>query len=375
VIENQVVVFTGLDQVDDLRDMGPHALVEAVNVVVGTGGVISTRPGYKKVSADLSIVAAHKDMILYSSGMLAKLPNYGELLGFVRGTQLVTTEVAGVTIVSTESDIGFMGPEFTPFPRVAQHRVYIGAGKKEASSYRIMVSIVKEYSDLEYSLPSEAEAFEVAEGGSLTVEVTDGIRTHVYLSAPDGEELYFYGVVTSSLKIVGKAYSVELIHPLGRQFLAPMPPGDIIASVLGYLVSTQGSSMCVSEPLDYRVYDPASSIFTFPDYITMVGVVGKSIYIGTTSELYHMSGSSPAEWALTCIHSMGVVARSEMTVRMRLPKDPSDSHCLVFTLNNGTTMAGFEGGSVRNLTEYEVLPGKLPINGVHLMDTIYYFTY
>jgi hypothetical protein len=165
------------------------------------------------------------------------------------------------------------------------------------------------------------------------------------------------------------------MHPIDRQLLLPMPPGDVIASVLGYLISTQGPTMYVSEPLDFKVYDPISSIFSFPNFITMVGVVGKTIYVGTTEELYHIAGSSPADWVVTCIHSMGVVARSDMTVRMRLPKDPADSYCLVFTLNNGTTVAGFEGGSIRNLTEYEVLPGVLPINGVHLMDTIYYFTY
>lgn len=288
------------------------------------------------------------------------------------GTQIAVGLAAGRTIVSTEIEIGFLDPAFRPFAQQASLELSVeGVGRGPG----ILVAVVEEYTELEYSLPSPVESVELPEEGSLHIKVKSGVPTQVYLSAPDGEELFHYRTITEDLVISGSSYSVDLFHPLERQFLYPLPPGDLLVGVFGRLISVRGSEMYVSEPFDPSAYDPQQGVLNFPDHISMVGVVGKTVFVGTSNELYFITGNGPEEWVLTCIHNIGVIAKSEVNTRMRLPNDEVDVDCLVFSLANGTTVAGFDGGGIRNLTEGEVLPGKLLVNGAHMMGSIYYFTH
>ena len=362
--EERVSGFKGLDNIQDPHTIGTDAASVLTNLLVSCTGTLNTRPGYKELYTN-TFTAAHNDLAI-SEGNLCRVGSSGvEVLGSITGTQLRSTSGQGRTFVSTEDYIGVLDPELRKLRGRSKARIIVDSGQLAKGLY--LVATVDEG----VYLPSEISTVDVPDMGGILVVPTNGLAAEVYVSGPDGTELYFHSVVKSTGGLITSASSLG--HPIARQYLATMPPGVVLSEVGGSLVTAIGNQVTCSMPLDYEAYDPMSGVFTFPDAVTMVEECIPGItYIGTTRELYLVRGKTPEEWSLSRIDSRGVLINSAVKMRVKLPKSPAEETVVLFTLVDGTIVAGRNNEETVNITEQLVQDIKTTAHGAIVLGGINY---
>jgi hypothetical protein len=223
-------------------------------------------------------------------------------------------------------------------------------------------------------LPSQVVTVDVPESGGILVAPVGGRSTEVYVSVADGTELFFHSIVPSS---GGTISTTNLLgHPLARQYLFPMIPGTVISEVGGSLVTAIGNYVTCSMPLDYEAYDPMGGVFLFPNAVTMVEECTLGFtYIGTTAELYLARGESPEVWVISLITSVGVLINSAARTRVKLPKSPEEETVVLFTLTDGSVVAGRNNGETVNMTERVVQNLSTMAHGATILSGIHYTIY
>ena len=365
--EARVSVFKGLDNIQDPHGIGTDTASTLTNLLASSEGVLHTRPGYKELYAGI-FTAAHGNLAI-SGGQLVRVSSVEiEVLGPITGTQLRSTSSQGRTFVSTEDYIGVLDPELRPLRTRSEMRVVIHEGALQKGLY--LVATVDEGG----YLPSQIIGASLEDIGSILVVPTGGRPAEVYMSVADGTELFFHSTVPASGGVITS--TTGLAHPIQRQYLLPMPPGVVLSEVGGSLVTAIGNYVTCSMPLDYEAYDPASGVFLFPNAVTMVEECVPGVtYIGTSKELYLARGKTPEDWAISLITPVGVLANSAVKMRVKLPKSPVEETVVLFTLTDGSVVAGRNNEETVNMTEQVVQELKTTAHGAIVLGGVNYTIY
>ncbi len=367
--EARVSNIKGLDNIQDPHNIGTDMASVLTNFLISSEGVLHTRPGYKSLY-EVPITAACGDLAI-SGGHLVRVSSGGlEDLGVMPGTVLRSTSSQGRTFVSSEDFIGVVGTELREVMPRTGIRVIPTEGTFPKGTY--MFSAV---GDGGY-LPSPVVSVQLdAPGGFLVVPETRGrVPAELYMTVSDGTELFFAVKIPSTGATIGD--SISLSHPLLRQYLNPMPPGVVLSEVGGSLITAMGANITCSAPLDYEAYDPMKGVYTFPNEVTMVEECTLGVtYIGTTKELYLAKGASPEDWVLSVITPVGVVANSAVKMRVKLPSSPAEETVVIFTLADGSVVAGRNNEETVNLTEQKVQALKTTAHGAIVLDDVNYTIY
>lgn len=362
--EERVSGFKGLDNIQDPHAIGTDTASTLVNLLVDSSGSLYTRPGYKVIYAGTFDSACGN--LAISGGSLVRVTSTGiENLGPISGTQLRVTDKQGRTFVSTENFLGVLDPSLREVRPRSEVQVLASEGSYSAGTYLFATA------DIEGYLPSPMTMVVLEAPGGFLISPRGGRPTELYMSIADGTELYYH----STIPATGTTLVAEgsLGHPVQRQYLEPMVPGVVLTEVGGSLITALGNDIVCSEPLDYEAYNPMRGVFTFSHAVTMVEecVLGIT-YIGTTKELYIARGETPETWVISLLTPVGVVQNSAVTTRVKLPKSPEEEIVVLFTLMDGSIVAGRNNGETVNLTEQSVAELKCAAHGAVILDGINY---
>lgn len=128
--------------------------------------------------------------------------------------------------------------------------------------------------------------------GPLGVEVA---KVNVYCSAANGDVLFRIAQLQpgiSSFKLLVASFEGAR---LATQFLAPLPPGRVLASANGRIYSGYDNVVFYTEPLAYGLCRPSTNFLLFPAPVRVMAGVSDGLYV-VADQTYFLSGSDPAKF-------------------------------------------------------------------------------
>lgn len=317
----------GIQNVNDPVMTPKGCLIEAENVLIDSGGVVSPRAGYDLVTAgghslfkfqnrSFGVLNGHIVEFLESNakplfagidgkvswGVLNDMPVFTNngVLGFIEGEvgKLIGVEEPGGFAVSNPGGTIAVAISFVS-----------GTGEEGPLSAATKVGT---HSTLHLPLPLEATATKV----------------RVYQTKPDGDVLYEVSEVDpgSNYKI---ETSVEYGRPATTQFKSRMPGGSYVRYWRGRLLVVRGHTLFVSEPMRYGLYDASSGRVPFEGRIDFIEPVEGGVFVGLRGiGVRFLAGDSPDKWENKLADVIPaqpggslIVPTAQMKLEMQFPPD------------------------------------------------------
>lgn len=154
-----------------------------------------------------------------------------------------------------------------------------------------------------------------AGGGVLLsglVIATDVVRMNIYITHPNGTELYLHAnlVAGPSASIMDRITS----RSADKCFLEPMRGGTVVRTYRGRLYVADGPWLWISEPLDYGLYNVKSGYMIFEDSITMLEPVTNGIFVGLPNRVAWFGGEGPGQFQTIDATKYGAIPYSGASV-------------------------------------------------------------
>lgn len=150
--------------------------------------------------------------------------------------------------------------------------------------------------------------------------------------------------------------------------LAQLPAGSCIAYWQGRLLVARGTTLFVSEPLRYGVYDQLRGTFRFEQQIQWLAALQGGVYIGLRGSVHFLQGANPLEWErkdVSGLSSAGVVVSTK-----NIPVAQEFNECVVWHDECGFVIGLPTGQTIRpqadRLKDLHVSPGTMAVEGDRL---------
>jgi hypothetical protein len=172
---------------------------------------------------------------------------------------------------------------------------------------------------------------------------------HLYISPVNGDAMY--RLLTLSNSTTEATYTTPRpgALPLATQFLSPALPGQHVSVFHGHTLIGRGSVLYRSEPYAPELFDLRKGL-PFSDPITLVAPMDDGVYLSTSSEVFWLGGRDPAEWVLAHRSVHGAIPGTEAYHEADDVAEGQAGPVVLFATPRGI-WAGFNGGSITNLTE------------------------
>lgn len=151
------------------------------------------------------------------------------------------------------------------------------------------------------------------------------------------------------------------LGPVRGRMLGKPPMATNLTYYNGRIYMGCGKTLWATDLWLYNYVDKTRTFVQFEEDITMLDAVSDGIYVGTTSNVYFLSGSSLDKLQRIVLMNYGVLPRSSVSVPAELIKpqinqDPQSpiKNAIMFMTHSGL-VAGFDGGVIYNLTQADVL--------------------
>jgi hypothetical protein len=302
----------GADVVSPEGGLESGAARRAHNLVIDDTGRFRRRPGF-----DLSIVLpdAHS---LWDNDALVLCAAQRNLYSVNLAAQSVTAifsglaldrpveyaEAGGTVYFASPSVLGKISPDGgVRRPGVAKLWGYMPTltatvGGRLPGRYGVAYSLIN---DLGEESPISSIAWiDLPSGGGILVSglqfATDVTHMNLYATTANGEELYL-----ASTQLYAATASItdqRRIRRASKQYLEPMPGGDIVRYYNGHLYVACGAGIYVSEGFDYGVYHIKRGYIPIGKAITIMEPVDSGIFVGTREKVVFLQGGGPGEFTL-----------------------------------------------------------------------------
>lgn len=185
------------------------------------------------------------------------------------------------------------------------------AGSLAAGRYGVAYGLTNDLG--EESGTSLTAYIDLPDGGGIgvsAIETADDVESVVlYVTAPDGGELYHHGTRpwAASTTITDRT----LLRLNTRQYLRPIPGGEIVRTYKGRTYVVGGKWVWVSPALDYGVIDTRGAHYlTFRRSITMFEPVESGIFAGLREQTLFLRGDGPEGFRVERKSARGAVRNS-----------------------------------------------------------------
>lgn len=198
---------------------------------------------------------------------------------------------------------------------------YSSAGGLAAGKYQVAITFMDVYG--RESGATLAVELEIAAGSGLLLTAfplaadPDTQTIRIYATPPNGDVLYF----VQDLPIGTTQFLLGAHTPgaaLDKQFLSPMPAGQIVRSYGGRLHVAVGNMHLWSEAMMYGMYKRHGSYARYEQDITMMEPAGEAdasgMFVGTASRVYFLTGPDPKNWQRVIASPAGAVLGSSLLV-------------------------------------------------------------
>jgi hypothetical protein len=151
----------------------------------------------------------------------------------------------------------------------------------------------------------------------------------------------------------------ETLGEVGGTLLGDPPKATQIEAYKGRIYLAQGKTLWATELWRYHFVDRTGGFIQFEHDITLVMAVGDGLYVGTTGGLYFLQGvlnSFKLQQMTTgaVLPGSGVAMPAEL-VHPQARNSPVPTDTAIVCLSDDGVLAGFDGGTVFNLTRDRLL--------------------
>lgn len=319
----------GQDMLSEQTSLPSGAVRIARNVDIGRDGTFGRRAGFvERVAGDAfhSIYyAAQKGWLLVCQGRTLYRMNpdtlaLTSLFTLNSEDPLSYTEFNGEIYFTNPSTIGWIpsdsvlartaGVVVPPAPVATATTI----GGLVAGEYGVSITLVDDRG--EESGASEATTVVLPVPGGILLSglpVISNHRVYVYVTPPDGDQLYF----TTDF-VADAATAVISISPGGAtidtQFLRPMLPGQFVRGFNGRLYTGYRDRLAFSEPFRPRACSLRHGWIAMSGYISFVEPVVDGIYVGDSRGVWFMAGGDPSKFEPRLVSKCRAVRRSSTLV-------------------------------------------------------------
>lgn len=260
----------------------------AVNVDFTERGSVQRRQGVAQVQAGgecHSLWSSGDDGFYVDNGTLYRFPRTALATGLpnrrvsftVAGDKIVWTDGVTINQIIGNDNLPLTQPEPNPLPIVTTE----ATGSLVRGSYLVSFVAVGASGQSAPTWPLQIDV--PANGRILITGITGAVR--IFLSGPNGQELFFYATAVGAVDIPLPAEGAMLTTLHYR----PMPPGDIVRYHKGRLLVASGNTLFYSQPYATGLYDPTRGYIPFPEPITMVAPVQSGVFV-STDKTYFLAG-------------------------------------------------------------------------------------
>jgi hypothetical protein len=355
--------FKGINNVLLPERVPTNYLISADNLNMDKSGRLTNRQGYTKIDdgnylcvwasdqglgcyavRDGSIVSIDNDLNITT----LKLDNLTEPLSF--------EEIDGVVYFSSSETNGrIVNGEVRPWGILQQMTtpsVTVGAGLLPQGTYQLSITFVRD--DGFESGTGRAKVIQVSNNSSIsfTIPYTNEpyiTSARIYLSTPDGTELYYIGSGPP-----GSPYTIQNLSTMTsilKSFGLNEPPkGAIIKYYRGRIYIADKKILWYSEPFQYEKFDLSSNFFEYPEDIRAILPVEDGIWVAS-DRLYYLSGDDATKFRQINKEYIKIIKGSEVKVGssyLHMDNTPTGYKWLV-TSDVGI-MALFNQGFIINMT-------------------------
>lgn len=192
---------------------------------------------------------------------------------------------------------------------------------------------------------SAGEGFKLTElPASLDPDV---IAKKVYVTAPNGETLYWVGTLPADQAEF--LYVAQLPHESTCQteHLAPPPPASELTSYNGMILVATDRAVRISEPYQWELFDLRKGFNTATRPV-LLAAMNDGVYLGTEEYIAWLPGDRPERMQFQQVADYGVIPGTSIMTQAELvggEKGPA----VVFASKRGICV-GLDGGVVKNVT-------------------------
>ncbi len=371
----EIAKFRGLVNTVAPERMKPGQLSAALDVDIDDSGAIRTRRGLTQVSATAShSMWANKTLCLVMQGStLRRMAEDGTTtaLATLSSSAFVSyAEYNGVVYLSNGVDAArVVGGAYLPWglanPTHQPAAATTGIGSLPAATYMYAATFIRD-DGLESGTPVPALVTLDAPGGIVFTGLpapaqSSVVAVAIYLSGPNGSELYRAAVVPSSQDAVAVTHAhldaMSRGMPLDPSPRSPAPAGTLVESHGGRMYIADGPVAWYSDQFAPEVFRRENQYLLFDGPITLMASVGTGMYVGTDTKAWFLRGTD----ALALASDDSLVGHGAIPGTARkfdseqLVNDDEDSPtvtepAVLWTSQRGI-MLGNASGQVRNLTE------------------------
>lgn len=217
-------------------------------------------------------------------------------------------------------------------------------------------------SDGEEGPASNPTPVQLAEGQGIAlmdVPTAPGIdAVCLYISDPDGTELYFYGELNPGAALVEIGGGLRTKRILADLEAERFPGGELLASWHRHVLAASGNVLRLTRNKQASLWRPAEDWYQFESPITFIGPVLDGVYVGTGYAVYFLAGDSAENWARTIKSNRGAIRQP---LQSYIPSDLFDGevsadNVALWWSTEGIPMLGRNGGLVTALSGVFALP-------------------
>ena len=318
----------GVDLLASETAIDRKAVRAADNIDIGDTGEFSTRVGHTVVQPGTgfhsmhhtdrtTLVVKNANVYAYNADtntphLIMELP-YPELVEF--------TDYNGHVYFTASSGTWWLpSDEFIPRPvgsnppDVLPNVTPATTGTLTAGKYVVGVSVVDDR-DEESAMVVVGQVELTESGGIRLAGMAPELvgRWRVYITPPDGEELYLAEEFSRSF-----GEYVVTSQPDGAirrtQYLAPMPGGQFIRGRNGRLYVASGDTLWFSEPLRPHLRDARHGYIKFVGQIRFIEPVEEGMFVGDDRGVWFMAGDDPTNTKMRLMHPARAVKRSSTLI-------------------------------------------------------------
>lgn len=377
----EIKKWGGLRNTDSTERFKAGDLDAGSNVDVSDSGKLLVRDGMTQVSA----TPAHS---LYANDRVTLLMEGASLKTLVGATRTTIATLStdapvsydtynGVVYASNGVDVfRVVGTRHKPWgvvPPANQPSAVLDTGNLAPGRYLYAMTFLR--SDGHESGTGVSGAIDLPLGGGIAfsgMEVSTNIEIDakiLYISSPNGETLYRAAVVLNGQTAASYGGSGEEFGvALTTQHAGPPPPGTMVRSFNGHMYVVQGDTVWFSDPYDLELFRPASSFLRFPGPLAVFESVQGGLFVATVDVLgddpntfgatWYLSGMRPDQLASRQVLDYGAVPGTDVKTQAAYFESPREGEvagefggtAVVWTTRHGVVV-GFDGGSVKNMTE------------------------
>lgn len=302
----------GMNNVSQSGDLPAGQVRELLNFDPLTGGSLAMRAGYSHVAAVGNVrggVAYGDRLVVVSDTIDVFSPADGSMMRLdvaPAGNVVIGTELNGdcflqVGVTQLRIRDGLIAPWADHDSAVS---VTMGAGSLPAGTYRVATTETDVFGAEGGTTPSIVT---VGDNASITMNWTGGAR-NVYVSAPNGETLYFQTIALNTFTFSG--VGVDSSSRLTTANMQRPPVADGIVADKARLFMHSGNAVWATEPFAPHLVDYVGGYMLFDAPVTVVQPVDAGVYVCTASRSYFVTDFGTQNMEQKVVAEVGAVSGS-----------------------------------------------------------------